>query len=196
MRRGLWNTRRYTLPPLFYLAALLAVVLTGALVGRESAAAWEKPGSKQERLAAPENALISPVQFSCAMYPPVSGEVTSLYGYRKHPVTNRLDFHTGMDIAAAEGTAIVSALPGTIAETGYSEIYGNYVLLRHGVNIQTRYCHCSEILVQTGERIREGDIIAKVGSTGISTGPHLHFEVYADGKLVDPAYALEVHQNA
>ena len=71
------------------------------------------------------------------------GKITSGFGYRLHPVTGERDFHTGIDIAAAEGTPVVAALPGTVTEVGYDGIYGNYVRMSHGTNIETRYCHCS-----------------------------------------------------
>lgn len=118
--------------------------------------------------------------------PPTSGKITSGFGYRLHPVTGERDFHTGIDIAAAEGTPVVAALPGTVTEVGYDGIYGNYVRMSHGTNIETRYCHCSEILVEEGSQLREGERIALSGSTGMTTGAHLHFEVLADGLLADP----------
>ena len=101
-----------------------------------------------------------------------------------------------MDIAATAGTDIGAALPGTVVEVGSDPVYGNYVRMRHGLNIETRYCHCESVLVQPGDDLREGEPIARVGSTGMATGPHLHFEVYVDGLLADPAYLLEVRSLA
>ena len=111
-------------------------------------------------------------------------------------MTGERDFHTGIDIAAAEGTPVVAALPGTVTEVGYDGIYGNYLRMSHGTNIETRYCHCSEILVEEGSQLREGERIALSGNTGMTTGAHLHFEVLADGLLSDPASVLEVHHDA
>ena len=90
----------------------------------------------------------------------------------------------------------MAALPGTVTEVGYDGIYGNYVRMSHGTNIETWYCHCSEILVEEGSQLREGERIALSGSTGMTTGAHLHFEVLADGLLADPASVLEVHYDA
>lgn len=148
------------------------------------------------RLPVPEYATTAPIIINYPLTPPVSGKITSGFGYRLHPVTGERDFHTGIDIAADEGTPIAAALPGTVVEVGYDGIYGNYIRLSHGTNIETRYCHCSEILAEEGSKLREGERIALVGSTGMTTGAHLHFEVLADGLLADPAGVLEVHHDA
>lgn len=147
-------------------------------------------------LPVPEYATAAPIIINYPLTPPVSGKITSGFGYRLHPVTGERDFHTGIDIAADEGTPIAAALPGTVVEVGYDGIYGNYIRLSHGTNIETRYCHCSEILAEEGSKLREGERIALVGSTGMTTGAHLHFEVLADGLLADPAGVLEVHHDA
>ena len=147
-------------------------------------------------LPVPEYATTAPIIINYPLTPPVSGKITSGFGYRLHPVTGERDFHTGIDIAADEGTPIAAALPGTVVEVGYDGIYGNYIRLSHGTNIETRYCHCSEILAEEGSKLREGERIALVGSTGMTTGAHLHFEVLADGLLADPAGVLEVHHDA
>ena len=147
-------------------------------------------------LPVPEYTTTAPIIINYPLTPPVSGKITSGFGYRLHPVTGERDFHTGIDIAADEGTPIAAALPGTVVEVGYDGIYGNYIRLSHGTNIETRYCHCSEILAEEGSKLREGERIALVGSTGMTTGAHLHFEVLADGLLADPAGVLEVHHDA
>lgn len=147
-------------------------------------------------LSVPDYATMAPITINYPLTPPLSGKITSGFGYRLHPVTGERDFHTGIDIAAAEGTPVVAALPGTVTEVGYDGIYGNYVRMSHGTNIETRYCHCSEILVEEGSQLREGERIALSGSTGMTTGAHLHFEVLADGLLADPASVLEVHHDA
>ncbi len=117
---------------------------------------------------------------------PLHGRVTSPYGYRINPISGKYGLHTGVDIAADEGTAIVAAYNGVIKETGYGEKKGNFVLMEHSDGTQTLYCHCSEVLVDEGTVIRAGEAIALVGSTGWSTGPHLHFEIHINGKTVDP----------
>lgn len=137
-------------------------------------------------LPAAEGTTLAPYFLTASMWSPVSGLVTSRFGWRSHPVSGQEDFHTGVDIAAAQGTPILAALPGVVEQTGYSESYGNFVVLRHSDNLRTTYNHCSEILAKEGEQLARGDRIALVGSTGISTGPHLHFEVTENGVRVNP----------
>lgn len=143
-------------------------------------------------LPAAEGTTLAPYFLTASMWSPVSGLITSRFGWRSHPVSGQDDFHTGVDIAAAQGTPILAALPGVVEQTGYSESYGNFVVLRHSDNLRTTYNHCSEILAKEGEQLARGDRIALVGSTGISTGPHLHFEVEVKGLKADPLQALEV----
>lgn len=143
-------------------------------------------------LPAAEGTTLAPYFLTASMWSPVSGLVTSRFGWRSHPVSGQDDFHTGVDIAAAQGTPILAALPGVVEQTGYSESYGNFVVLRHSDNLRTTYNHCSEVLAKEGEQLARGDRIALVGSTGISTGPHLHFEVEVKGLKADPLQALEV----
>ena len=143
-------------------------------------------------LPAAEGTTLAPYFLTASMWSPVSGLVTSRFGWRSHPVSGQEDFHTGVDSAAAQGTPILAALPGVVEQTGYSESYGNFVVLRHSDNLRTTYNHCSEILAKEGEQLARGDRIALVGSTGISTGPHLHFEVEVKGLKADPLQALEV----
>lgn len=143
-------------------------------------------------LPAAEGTTLAPYFLTASMWSPVSGLVTSRFGWRSHPVSGQDDFHTGVDIAAAQGTPILAVLPGVVEQTGYSESYGNFVVLRHSDNLRTTYNHCSEILAKEGEQLARGDRIALVGSTGISTGPHLHFEVEVKGLKADPLQALEV----
>lgn len=122
---------------------------------------------------------------------PVQGKVTSGFGYRIHPITGNRSFHTGIDLAAPEGTEILASYGGTVEETGFTNGRGNFILLRHGENLQTLYCHLSEIDVRKGDDVSAGERIGKVGSTGLSTGPHLHFELRVDGIRCNPVYVLE-----
>lgn len=122
---------------------------------------------------------------------PVFGTVTSPFGERVNPISNKEEFHKGVDIAAAEGTPIQLILDGTVVEVGENDIYGRYILVEHADKLYTRYCHCSRILAETGYNLKKGELIALVGSTGWSTGPHLHLEVIADGKYCDPEWLLE-----
>jgi murein DD-endopeptidase MepM/ murein hydrolase activator NlpD len=98
--------------------------------------------------------------------------------------------HDGLDIAAPTGTPIQSALGGTVRHAGWIKGYGNTVIIDHGAGRSTLYAHASELLVEAGDRVERGAEIARVGSTGHSTGPHLHFEVRENGKTVDPRGAL------
>ena len=133
---------------------------------------------------------LAPYQLSDLPYMPVEGVLTSPFGYRIHPITQKTDFHTGVDLAAPQGTPVVSAWPGVVAETGVDDINGNYVKVIHSANVCTTYNHLSQIGVTVGERLIRGQTVGLVGSTGVSTGPHLHFEILIDGIRVDPAPAL------
>jgi len=121
---------------------------------------------------------------------PVEGRWSSYFGERTNPVTGVYTFHNGLDIAASEGTNIKAALDGKVKTADYTSANGNYVVMEHG-NVTTTYCHCSKLLVKEGNVIRQGETIALVGSTGNSTGPHLHFEIKVDGELIDPASVFE-----
>lgn len=122
---------------------------------------------------------------SAPMRLPVQGILSSPFGMRKHPITGKPDFHTGVDFAAPLNTPIGAAWPGVVVETGESQIYGHFVTLDHG-GYQTRYCHCSTVAVKVGMRLRQGETLAYVGNTGVSTGPHLHFELIINGKAANP----------
>lgn len=117
---------------------------------------------------------------------PNYGQVTSPFGNRRHPVLGVNRMHTGIDINAPMSAAIVSANKGTVIYAGWQDGYGNTVIVDHGGNITTLYAHTSKILVSVGQEVEAGTAIAKVGSTGLSTGPHLHFEVRYNGGVVDP----------
>ena len=145
---------------------------------------------KEEGKALPGSCQAAPIWMNVPVNPPVSGQVTSVYGYREHPITGSEDFHRGVDIAAAQGEEIRASLPGQVAEVGDSPIYGNYITLDHGNGLRTTYCHCERIIAQEGANLRQGELIATVGSTGISTGPHCHFEISKDGSYYNPAWVL------
>ncbi|HSA58536.1 MAG TPA: peptidoglycan DD-metalloendopeptidase family protein [bacterium] len=117
---------------------------------------------------------------------PVKGWVTSDFGYRRSPFTLAADFHEGIDIAAARGTPVSAPADGVVTFAGYKGGYGKMVVIDHGFGIVTKYGHTSEFFVKEGDRIKRGTKIALVGSTGHSTGPHLHYEIYSDGVPVDP----------
>jgi len=113
--------------------------------------------------------------------------VTSEFGYRIDPFTGRHKGHSGIDLAAPQGTPIRAALDGTVLFARYKTTgYGYHLAIDHGGGFVTFYAHCSKILVTEGQAVKAGDIIAEVGSTGRSTGPHLHFEVRINGEIQNP----------
>lgn len=118
---------------------------------------------------------------------PVSGaRISSRFGSRVHPISRRRKMHNGVDYAASTGTAIRAAGSGKVITASYRNGYGNTVVIDHGGKISTLYGHCSRLYVKVGQYVKQGERIAAVGSTGYSTGPHLHFEVRVNGKPVDP----------
>lgn len=121
---------------------------------------------------------------------PIRGWITSWFGWRNDPFTGMRGFHTGIDIGASQGTAIRAAMEGTVSATGYSAVSGNYIVLAHHSGYSTMYAHLSSIAVRTGQRVSTSTIIGAVGSTGYSTGPHLHFTVQKYGRLVNPMTLL------
>ncbi len=113
--------------------------------------------------------------------------ITSYYGYRKDPFTGKTAYHNGYDFACANGTDIYAADDGTVVLAKWNGGYGNCVTINHGGGVMSLYGHCSSLNVVAGQTVKRGEVIAKVGSTGRSTGNHLHFTVYKNGVLVDPA---------
>ena len=121
------------------------------------------------------------------LYPlPYRVAVTSAYGYRVHPVTGAWSFHTGVDLGAGEGTPIYATRSGTVTTATYSDVYGNYVTINHGDGYSSLYGHMTHYVVSAGEYVSQGEVIGYVGSTGWSTGPHLHFTIYYNGSTVNP----------
>ena len=116
---------------------------------------------------------------------------SSSYGKRIDPIAGVSSFHTGTDMACPTGTPIYAAMSGTIATAGVSRVYGNYVIIEHGNGYQTLYAHMSKIIATKGQWVSQGTKIGLVGSTGYSTGPHLHFTVYKNGKMIDPMTILK-----
>ncbi|MGA1624415.1 MAG: murein hydrolase activator EnvC family protein [Prochlorothrix sp.] len=117
---------------------------------------------------------------------PVNGPISSNFGWRDHPVLGTRRLHAGMDFAVDYDTPIGAAAPGTVIAAGWQGGYGNAVILDHGQGITTLYAHASALNTREGDRVQAGQIIAWVGSTGLSTGPHLHFEVRENGEPVEP----------
>ncbi len=117
---------------------------------------------------------------------PTAGTYTSSFGYRVHPISGRVKMHEGIDLSAPSGTPIRASGNGVISFAGRRNGYGNTVQIAHSFGYATLYGHCSKLLVKEGDTVSRGDVIALVGSTGASTGPHLHYEVSVDGTKVAP----------
>ena len=111
---------------------------------------------------------------------------TSLFGSRRDPITGAKSTHKGVDMACPTGTPILASCSGTVAVAGFSNLYGNYVVIKHANGYQTLYAHMSKTLAKKGQWVSQGTRIGLVGSTGYSTGPHLHFTVYKNGNPIDP----------
>ena len=113
--------------------------------------------------------------------------VTSEFGYRRDPFTGKKKGHGGMDLAVPTGTPVRAALPGTVTVSTYNQGgYGYYIMIDHGNGLATLYGHCSQLIARVGRTVEAGDVIALSGSTGRSTGPHLHFEVRVNGERTNP----------
>jgi murein DD-endopeptidase MepM/ murein hydrolase activator NlpD len=117
---------------------------------------------------------------------PCNGPLTSGFGYRFNPILHRRRMHTGVDFGAGYGASIYAAAPGVVILAGYVRGYGNCVVIDHGGGLATLYGHASSLIVSRGETVRKGQVIARVGATGLATGPHLHFEVRRNGVPVRP----------
>ncbi|MFN0249704.1 MAG: peptidoglycan DD-metalloendopeptidase family protein [Kofleriaceae bacterium] len=124
---------------------------------------------------------------------PVSGRATSGYGERIDPIRRTHSMHNGFDFAAKTGTQVGAASGGEVTHAGPAGTYGNLVVVRHEDGFETRYAHLSEVHVKKGDRVETGADIGAVGSTGHSTGPHLHFEIRKEGKALDPRPYLPLH---
>lgn len=140
--------------------------------------------------AAPRSAPSGRTPRSGRMLWPSDGPMTSPYGYRTHPIYGDRRLHAGIDIGSGAGADIIAATAGTVLLSYFSESYGNLIVIDHGTignaQVSTAYAHQSQRLVQEGQRVSAGEVIGRVGNTGNSAGPHLHFEVREDGDPVDP----------
>lgn len=118
---------------------------------------------------------------------PAAGPVVSGFCWRRNPIFGGVQFHKGLDIAYPTGTPIIAPADGTVSFAGMKTGYGNCVFLKHAYGFETRYGHCSQLIVTEGQPVKRGDIIAFVGATGWAVGPHLHYEILVSGTHVDPA---------
>lgn len=135
---------------------------------------WESLSERQSLLNATPNIK------------PARGWLTSRFGYRLNPFTNKMQMHAGLDIAAAPGSPVYAPADGVIIFASYDETYGKLVSIDHGYGVTTRFAHNSQIYVHVGQKVSKYDVIASVGNTGRSTGPHCHYEVRINGTPVDP----------
>lgn len=140
-----------------------------------------------EALDAPETeGTVQPSISIPSRNPLSSARLTSGFGMRTHPVLGRRKAHKGIDLAAPTGTPVYATADGVITRADWFSSYGLYISIDHSAELETRYAHLSKLAVEEGERVEKGDLIGYVGSTGRSTGPHLHYEVRIDGEAVDP----------
>jgi murein DD-endopeptidase MepM/ murein hydrolase activator NlpD len=122
---------------------------------------------------------------------PAKGKFTSNFGSRKNPFGRGIGFHQGIDIANSSGTNILAAGKGVVTFSGTKNGYGKVIIIKHGYGYETLYGHNQTLLVDVGDKVDKGQIIGKMGSTGRSTGPHLHFEIHKDGEPIDPLRVLK-----
>lgn len=142
---------------------------------------------KEENFTERESAQLTGSSAAVAAVAPLeSGKLTSGYGERIHPINGEQEFHTGVDIAAPLGTSLVAMYDGEVVEAGEDALLGKYIRLRHRNGIDVLYGHCEEIIAKTGEKVTAGMQVALVGSTGVSTGSHVHIRVNVDGAACDP----------
>lgn len=140
------------------------------------------------RAQAADDSLVSLPSF---VYPLITTHKTSKFGLRKHPIRKYKQHHNGVDLSAPEGTPIRAVLDGIVVYSSRYKGYGNLVTIMHRGGFTTLYGHCQRIVVQTGQKVHAGQIIAYSGSTGLATGPHLHFEIRYNGRPVDPELLIK-----
>lgn len=138
----------------------------------------------------PSNATLTPILFAGDITFPINDYyyISSGYGFRINPITNVDEFHTAYDLAANEGVNILSVLDGTVIDSRIGTQLGNFITIDHGSGLTSVYGHCHELLVKSGDTVKQGDIIATVGTTGLSTGNHLHFGMKMNDIYIDPSY--------
>lgn len=122
---------------------------------------------------------------------PLDNKITDDFGYRIHPITGKFDKHNGVDISADIGDDIKAAGAGIVTFSGWNGTYGRVLIISHGYGYKTIYAHNNQLLKEVGEEIKKGEVIAKAGNSGRSTGPHLHFEIHKDNKIIDPKTLID-----
>lgn len=150
----------------------------------------------KDKSDAPANVSVNNYSLNQKMILPLKGTITSEFGARVHPIRGSLSYHSGIDIAAESGTPIKAAFNGVVIESEYDQWNGYHIKIQHDNGVMTVYCHCNELLFDKGAIVEAGETIATVGSTGSSTGPHLHFELRINDICYDPQPALNEAVNA
>jgi len=150
-----------------------------------------QPADSYEHLTFKVDHYLETIQ-SMPLGSPVAGSVTSLFGRRLDPINGRTAYHSGVDIRNTVGTAIKATAGGVVVNKGYTSGHGNFLVVDHGSQFETRYLHLQKSLVKTGDTVRRGQIIALMGNTGRSTGPHLHYEINYRQRALDPLKFMRI----
>ena len=148
--------------------------------------ATQLPPTSQSAIDAASTALMLSTAYSLAWPVPEKTRITSPFGWRDHPILGRQQFHSGVDLAVPEGTPARATADGIVRRASEDQVNGRVVIIEHGHGVTTAYCHNSELQVSVGQRVKAGDVIARSGTTGRSTGPHVHYQLAFGGKPVDP----------
>lgn len=156
-------------------------------VGGEEPLAVPDGAAARETRVLPDYASAEQPELPFAHASPLDGVLTSPFGWREDPNTGAEGFHTGLDLAADEGTAFAAFADGTVGVVGESAVLGKYLTVLHAEGFETLYAHCSKISVAAGQSVARGDALGAVGATGNATGAHLHFELLRGAKYLDPA---------
>lgn len=188
------TTHTTTLISLFLTAAIIALTGIVALIP-ESQASAENFQEEQADVtvfwgAEEEIIAIGPIKEASTVFsgfsPPLQGRISSCYGYRTDPITGKRSYHRGIDIAVAEGTDVLAAMDGTVKASAYSDVGGHYVIIKHENGTESYYGHLQKRTVAKGDIVRQGERIGLSGNTGVTTGPHLHFQLTYNNRTVDP----------
>lgn len=186
-RFSLRQLRIWVYPAALIISVILALFLTKqheSTVITASVSASEVSISEYDISESVSQVSVSvPLSFAS---PLDSAYISSHYGYRTNPISGDYRLHGGLDLACGEGSSIYAVLGGKVTASAYSDSYGYYIIIDHPDGMQTLYAHCSKLLKTEGDEVSQGEVVALVGSTGNSTGPHLHIELRIDGERTDP----------
>ncbi len=154
---------------------------------KERIAEEERKRKEEEERLRREAELAASKSIKNIIWPlPGHSRITSYFGYRDAPTKDATTYHKGIDISANTGVDVLAAIAGKVVTATYSYSSGNYIVIDHGNGVRTIYCHASKLLVKVGDEVKRGQVIMKVGSTGVSTGSHLHFGIFINGTAVNP----------